>query len=49
MFLGPQALKEVIEGAKLYRIIGLFNFRDFFSEIDSYYNLGKRVRFINEN
>uniref|UniRef100_A0ACD6A773 Uncharacterized protein n=1 Tax=Avena sativa TaxID=4498 RepID=A0ACD6A773_AVESA len=49
MFLGPQALKEVIEGAKLYRIIGLFNFRDFFSEIDSYYNLVKRVRFINEN
>jgi twinkle protein len=38
MFLGPKALKEVIEGAELYRIRGLFNFRDFFSEIDSYYS-----------
>ena len=37
MFLGPQALKKVIEGAELYPIRGLFNFRDFFSEIDSYY------------
>ncbi|KAM0905708.1 hypothetical protein ACQ4PT_017224 [Festuca glaucescens] len=37
MFLGPQALKKVIEGAELYPIRGLFNFRDFFPEIDSYY------------
>lgn len=37
MFLGPQALKEVIEGAELYPIRGLFNFKDFFPEIDSYY------------
>jgi twinkle protein len=37
MFLGPQALKKVIEGAELYPIRGLFNFRDFFPEIDNYY------------
>uniref|UniRef100_A0A453SY07 SF4 helicase domain-containing protein n=1 Tax=Aegilops tauschii subsp. strangulata TaxID=200361 RepID=A0A453SY07_AEGTS len=37
MFLGPRALKEVIEGAELYPIRGLFNFKDFFPEIDSYY------------
>jgi hypothetical protein len=37
MFLGPQALKKVIEGAELYPIRGLFNFREFFPEIDSYY------------
>ncbi|KAM3193696.1 hypothetical protein ACQJBY_070363 [Aegilops geniculata] len=35
--LGPQALKEVIQGAELYPIRGLFNFKDFFPEIDSYY------------
>jgi len=37
MFLGPQALKKVIEDAELYPIRGLFNFKDFFPEIDSYY------------
>ncbi|KAL6603143.1 hypothetical protein ACP70R_043504 [Stipagrostis hirtigluma subsp. patula] len=37
MFLGPQALRKVIEDAELYPIRGLFSFRDFFPEIDSYY------------
>ncbi|KAE9594858.1 putative DNA helicase [Lupinus albus] len=38
MHLGPQALKEVIENAELYPIRGLFNFRDYFDEIDAYYH-----------
>ncbi|KAK7246188.1 hypothetical protein RIF29_41048 [Crotalaria pallida] len=38
MYLGPQALKEVIENAELYPIRGLFNFRDYFDEIDAYYH-----------
>ncbi|XP_062178421.1 twinkle homolog protein, chloroplastic/mitochondrial-like [Phragmites australis] len=37
MFLGPQALKKVVEDAELYPIRGLFSFRDFFPEIDNYY------------
>ncbi|KAF8687316.1 hypothetical protein HU200_042999 [Digitaria exilis] len=37
MYLGPQALRKVIEGAELYPIRGLFAFRDFFPEIDNYY------------
>lgn len=37
MFLGPEVLREVIENAELYPIKGLFNFRDFSAEIDSYY------------
>ncbi|KAJ1260337.1 hypothetical protein BS78_10G224600 [Paspalum vaginatum] len=37
MFLGPQALRRVIEDAELYPIRGLFSFRDFFPEIDNYY------------
>lgn len=37
MFLGTQALKKVIEGAELYPIRGLFNFKDFFPDIDNYY------------
>uniref|UniRef100_A0A0D9WT51 SF4 helicase domain-containing protein n=1 Tax=Leersia perrieri TaxID=77586 RepID=A0A0D9WT51_9ORYZ len=37
MFLGPQALKKVIEDAELYPIRGLFSFKDFFPEIDNYY------------
>ncbi|KAL6873781.1 hypothetical protein ACP4OV_013863 [Aristida adscensionis] len=37
MFLGPQALRKVIEDAELYPIRGLFSFRDFFPEIDNYY------------
>ncbi|CAL0301007.1 unnamed protein product [Lupinus luteus] len=38
MYFGPQALKEVIENAELYPIRGLFNFRDYFDEIDAYYH-----------
>ncbi|KAK3198238.1 hypothetical protein Dsin_021653 [Dipteronia sinensis] len=37
MYLGADALKEVVENAELYPIKGLFSFRDFFDEIDSYY------------
>nr|CAB3468714.1 unnamed protein product [Digitaria exilis] len=37
MYLGPQALRKVIEDAELYPIRGLFAFRDFFPEIDNYY------------
>ncbi|CAD6266732.1 unnamed protein product [Miscanthus lutarioriparius] len=36
MFLGPQALRKVID-AKLYPIRGLFSFKDFFPEIDNYF------------
>ncbi|XWS11484.1 hypothetical protein CRYUN_Cryun37aG0002300 [Craigia yunnanensis] len=38
MYLGPSVLKDVIENAELYPIRGLFNFRDFFDEIDKYYH-----------
>ncbi|KAJ1414365.1 TOPRIM domain [Sesbania bispinosa] len=38
MYLGPDALKEVIENAELYPIRGLFNFRNYFDEIDAYYH-----------
>ncbi|KAF8412762.1 hypothetical protein HHK36_000732 [Tetracentron sinense] len=38
MYLGPSALREVIENAELYPIQGLFNFRDYFDEIDAYYH-----------
>lgn len=38
MFLGPDVLKEVIENAELYPIRGLFNFRNYFDEIDAYYH-----------
>lgn len=38
MFMGPDVLREVIESAELYPIKGLFNFRDYFSEIDAYYH-----------
>ncbi|RAL54295.1 hypothetical protein DM860_001423 [Cuscuta australis] len=37
MYLGPDVLREVIENAELYPIKGLFNFRDYFDEIDSYF------------
>ncbi|KAJ9558031.1 hypothetical protein OSB04_012645 [Centaurea solstitialis] len=37
MFMGPAVLREVIQTAELYPIKGLFNFRDYFSEIDAYY------------
>ncbi|XP_024983114.1 twinkle homolog protein, chloroplastic/mitochondrial-like isoform X2 [Cynara cardunculus var. scolymus] len=38
MFMGPAVLREVIQTAELYPIKGLFNFRDYFSEIDAYYH-----------
>ncbi|GMH26054.1 hypothetical protein Nepgr_027897 [Nepenthes gracilis] len=38
MYLGPAVLKEVIEKAELYPIRGLFGFRDYFHEIDTYYH-----------
>ncbi|CAK7357360.1 unnamed protein product [Dovyalis caffra] len=38
MFSGPLALRDVIENAELYPIRGLFNFSDYFPEIDAYYN-----------
>lgn len=37
MFLGPRVLREVIENAELYPIRGLFNFKDYFADIDAYY------------
>ncbi|XP_059451523.1 twinkle homolog protein, chloroplastic/mitochondrial-like isoform X1 [Corylus avellana] len=38
MNLGADVLKEVIENAELYPIRGLFNFRNYFDEIDAYYH-----------
>ncbi|KAK9267244.1 hypothetical protein L1049_009666 [Liquidambar formosana] len=38
MYLGAEVLKEVIENAELYPIRGLFNFKDYFDEIDAYYH-----------
>ncbi|GAA0148418.1 DNA helicase [Lithospermum erythrorhizon] len=38
MYLGAGALRDVIEHAELYPIQGLFNFSDFFQEIDAYYH-----------
>ncbi|CAN1328112.1 Twinkle homolog protein, chloroplastic/mitochondrial [Linum perenne] len=38
MYLGPQALKDALDDAELYPIKGLFHFKDFFDEIDSYYH-----------
>ncbi|XP_006360317.1 twinkle homolog protein, chloroplastic/mitochondrial [Solanum tuberosum] len=38
MCLGPGALREVIEGAELYPIQGLFDFKNYFTEIDAYYH-----------
>ncbi|KAL3522910.1 hypothetical protein ACH5RR_015744 [Cinchona calisaya] len=38
MFLGPGVLREVIENAELYPIRGLFNFKDYFPDIDGYYH-----------
>ncbi|KAK1278547.1 hypothetical protein QJS04_geneDACA014432 [Acorus gramineus] len=37
MYLGREALKNVIENAELYPIRGLFTFSDYFHEIDAYY------------
>lgn len=36
--MGPDALREVIENAELYPIKGLFNFKDYFDEINDYYH-----------
>lgn len=38
MYMGPEALRETIERAELYPIRGLFNFSDYFDEIDAYYH-----------
>ncbi|XP_059667779.1 twinkle homolog protein, chloroplastic/mitochondrial [Cornus florida] len=38
MFMGPDKLKEVVDTAELYPIKGLFNFKNYFDEIDAYYN-----------
>ncbi|XP_027185306.1 twinkle homolog protein, chloroplastic/mitochondrial [Coffea eugenioides] len=38
MFLGPGVLREVIENAELYPIRGLFDFKNFFVDIDAYYH-----------
>ncbi|XP_050276476.1 twinkle homolog protein, chloroplastic/mitochondrial isoform X2 [Quercus robur] len=38
MFLGADVLKEVIDNAELFPIRGLFNFKNYFDEIDAYYN-----------
>ncbi|XP_015577268.2 twinkle homolog protein, chloroplastic/mitochondrial [Ricinus communis] len=38
MYLGPTALREVIDNAELYPISGLFNFMEYFDEIDAYYH-----------
>ncbi|CAN6455717.1 unnamed protein product [Victoria cruziana] len=45
MYLGADALKEVIANAELYPVQGLFRFQDYFDEIDAYYNcfLGNEV------
>ncbi|KAJ0082243.1 hypothetical protein Patl1_11544 [Pistacia atlantica] len=47
MYLGPQVLKEVIENAELYPISGLYNFRDYFDEIDAYYYQQPRLVRVN--
>ncbi|KAG1365068.1 putative DNA helicase, DnaB-like, C-terminal [Cocos nucifera] len=41
MYLGPDALRKVIETAELYPIRGLFTFSDFFHEIDAYYHCSR--------
>ncbi|KAL2524361.1 Primaseprotein [Abeliophyllum distichum] len=38
MYMGPSALRELIENAEHYPIKGLFNFKDYFTEIDQYYH-----------
>ncbi|GFP95926.1 twinkle homolog protein chloroplastic/mitochondrial [Phtheirospermum japonicum] len=38
MYMGPDALRNVIETAELYPIRGLFNFKDYYGEIDDYYH-----------
>ncbi|KAG9439548.1 hypothetical protein H6P81_019713 [Aristolochia fimbriata] len=38
MYLGPDALKDVIERAELYPVRGLFQFDHYFEDIDLYYS-----------
>ncbi|XP_023000969.1 twinkle homolog protein, chloroplastic/mitochondrial [Cucurbita maxima] len=38
MYLGPEALREVVDNAELFPIRGLFNFKNYFDDIDSYYH-----------
>lgn len=38
MLYGPDALKKVVENSELYPIRGLFQFSDFFHEVDAYYH-----------
>lgn len=37
MHLGPEALKQAIKNADFYPVQGLFNFRNYFYEIDDYF------------
>lgn len=43
--MGATVLREVIENAELYPIQGLFNFKDYFGDIDAYYhqNIGFQI------
>lgn len=45
MYLGPTALWDVIENAELYPISGLFNFGDYFEEINAYYHQTRGYEF----
>ncbi|KAL6567229.1 hypothetical protein OROGR_000897 [Orobanche gracilis] len=38
MYMGPDALRDVVDNAELYPIRGLFNFKDYNDEIDDYYH-----------
>ncbi|WOL15880.1 hypothetical protein Cni_G24661 [Canna indica] len=38
MYFGPDALRKVVENAELYPIRGLFQFSNFFHEVDAYYH-----------
>lgn len=38
MYLGSDVLKGVIEDAELFPIRGLFNFANYFDELDAYYH-----------
>ncbi|GER36806.1 nucleic acid binding protein [Striga asiatica] len=39
MYMGADALRGVIEAAEPYPIRGLFNFKDYYAEIDDYYHM----------
>lgn len=36
--MGPFALRDLVENAELYPIKGLFNLKDYATEIDQYYH-----------